>query len=53
MNLMKKINGQKGEANMLYVVVAILIVVGVFYALKHYQDRNHDIVIHVPHVEVH
>lgn len=53
MKLISKSHGQKGETSLMYIVVAVLIVAGVIYAVKYYQDRNRDIVIHVPHVEVH
>lgn len=53
MNLISKTNAQKGETNMGYIVVGILIAIGVFFAIKYFHDRNNDITIHMPKIEVH
>ena len=52
MRLISEKNGQRGEAGMMFVLVAVVITIGIYYGIQHYQDRNHDITIHVPHVEV-
>jgi hypothetical protein len=53
MNLMKKVKSQKGQTNVGYVLVGVVITVCVLFAIKYYQDRNHDVTIHVPQIEVH
>jgi len=53
MKLMVKSNNQKGVSNMYFVVVGVLITVGVFFAIKYFQDRNNDITIHLPKIEAH
>ena len=50
---MEKSNNQKGEVKVYYVVLGILLAIGVFFAVKNYQDHQNDITIHLPKVEVH
>jgi len=53
---MKLIGGkisQKGETNFLYVVLGVFLAIGAIVAVKYYQDREHNITIHVPTVEAH
>ena len=52
MKLMNKSNGQKGAASLAYIALGILITIGSIYMINRYQDRNHNITIHVPKVEV-
>ena len=47
-----KIN-QKGETNFLYVVLGVLLTLVVIVGIKYYQDRDHNITIHVPTVDAH
>lgn len=49
---MEKSNNQKGEAKIYYVVLGILLAIGVFFAVKNYQDHRNDITIHLPKVDV-
>jgi hypothetical protein len=53
MKLLGKSNGQKGEATTYYVVLGFLIAVGVFAAVKYFHDRDNDINVHLPRIEVH
>jgi low temperature requirement protein LtrA len=53
MGLTDKINGQKGESTTYYVVLGFLIAVGLFVAVKYFHDRDNDITVHLPKVEVH
>ena len=50
---MEKSNNQKGETKIYFVVLGILLAIGVFFAIKNYQDHRNDINIHLPKVEVH
>lgn len=52
MNHSRKSKDRKGAASLTYIALGILITLGAIYAINHYQDRNHDITIHVPKVEV-
>ena len=53
MKFMVKINGQKGESTTYYVVLGFLIAVGLFVVVKYFHDRDNDITVHLPKVEVH
>ncbi len=44
---------QNGGSQIYYVIVGILIAIGIFFAVKDYHDRNGDVTIHIPRVEVH
>ncbi len=44
---------KKGEGNFYYIATGILVAFLILAGIKYYQDRNNDITIHVPHVEVH
>lgn len=52
MKLTHQTINQKGQTNMYYVVVGIVITLGVLFAVKYFHDRDNDIVIHPPHIEV-
>ena len=52
MKLMNKGNAQKGQSGLLTIMVVVGIGVGVYFLAKHYENRNNDIVIHVPQVKV-
>ena len=51
MNLKNK--NQKGETNTYYIFLGVLLTIGLLFAVKYFHDRNNDIDIHVPRVEVH
>ncbi len=53
MKLFEKNNSQKGEATTYYVVLGFLIAVGVFVAVKYFHDRDNDVTVHLPRIEVH
>jgi hypothetical protein len=53
MKRLGKKEGQKGEATTYYVVMGFLIAVGVFAAVKYFHDRDNDINVHLPRIEVH
>jgi hypothetical protein len=53
MKLMDKGNSQKGQTGLMTILVVVGLGVGVFFLIKHYKNRNNDIVIHIPKVEVH
>ena len=53
MKLANKSNAQKGQTGLLTILVVVGLGVGIFYLINHYKNRNNDIVIHVPKVEVH
>ena len=44
---------QKGQTTTYAVVLGFLIAVGLFVAVKYFHDRDNDITIHLPKVEVH
>ncbi len=44
---------QKGQTTTYAVVLGFLIAVGLFVAIKYFYDRDNDINIHLPRVEVH
>jgi len=44
---------KKGEGNLYYIVVGALLAIGILYSIKYYHDRDNDITVHIPHVEVH
>jgi hypothetical protein len=46
-------NNQKGQTTTYAVVVGFLAAVSLFVAIKYFHDRNNDIVVHIPKVEVH
>ena len=53
MELLKKNNGQKAQTGFLTIVIVLALAVGVFFVVKHYKDKNNNITIHIPKVEVH
>ncbi len=50
---MKPFQNAKGETNMYYVVVGILIALAIFFCVRYYNDHHNDVVIHPPVVNVH
>jgi hypothetical protein len=44
---------QKGQTTTYAVVIGFLIAVGLFVMVKYFHDRDNDITIHLPKVEVH
>ncbi len=53
MSIFRKKNSEKGETNSYYIIVGVLLTICVIAAAKYFHDRNNDVEIHVPHVEVH
>ena len=45
--------GQKGALNLTSIVAGVLIVIAILAAVKYFHDRDNDITIHLPKVEVH
>jgi len=45
--------GQKGEAKFVYILLGVTLTIAVIFLVHYFQDRNQDVVVHVPHVEVH
>lgn len=43
---------QRGGAKLVSLLVWALIAIGVLFAVKYFQDRNNDITIRLPKVEV-
>jgi hypothetical protein len=52
-NLLQKQSNQKGQTSFFYVILALALVVLAYYAIKHFKDKNNNITIHIPKVEVH
>jgi hypothetical protein len=48
----KSIN-QKGETNMYYVVVGVVLALAIFCVVKYFHDQDNGAVIQLPKVEVH
>jgi hypothetical protein len=48
-----KAKTKKGAAPLAYVLVGVVITVGILLAIWTFQQRNHDITVHVPTVDVH
>ena len=44
---------KKGAAPLAYILAGVVITIGILFALWTYQQRNHDVVVHVPTVDVH
>ena len=53
MSLMGKNKGPKGGGNLSSVVAGALVVIAILAAIKYFHDRDNDITIHLPQVEVH
>ncbi|HTC21857.1 MAG TPA: hypothetical protein VK859_13460 [bacterium] len=53
MKISGKSSNQKGESTTYYVVLGFLIAVGLFVTVKYFHDRDNDITVHLPKVEVH
>jgi hypothetical protein len=53
MKLTRKGNNQKGETNMYYVVMGIVIALVIVVMVKYFHDHNNDITIHPPVINVH
>jgi hypothetical protein len=53
MKLMGKNTGSKGGGNLYSIVVGALVVIAILAAIKYFHDRDNDITIHLPKVEVH
>jgi low temperature requirement protein LtrA len=47
------LGNEKGETTTYAVVLGFLIAVLLFVVVKYFHDRNNDITIHLPRVEVH
>ena len=43
----------KGETNVYYVVLGVLITLAVIFSIKYYNDHRNDVTIHPPHIDVH
>jgi hypothetical protein len=52
MNSKGKKAGQKGAGNLYYIVMGAVIVLVGLSAVKYFHDRDNDITIHIPKVEV-
>lgn len=52
MKLIGKSSAQKGQSGIVSVLVVIAIGFGVYFVVNHYKNRNNDIVIHVPQIQV-
>ena len=50
---MKLFKTPKGETNMYYIIVGILIALGIVFCIRYYNDHRSDVVIHPPVVTVH
>lgn len=47
------LGNERGETTTYAIVLGFLIAVLLFVAVKYFHDRNNDITIHLPRVEVH
>ena len=45
--------GEKGDGNLYSIVAVALLIIVVFAATKYFHDRDNDITVHLPRVEVH
>jgi hypothetical protein len=45
--------GEKGSGNVNSIVMGVLLVIAVLAAIKYFHDRDNDVTIHLPNVEVH
>ena len=52
---MKLVKGlqPKGETNVYYIILGVLIVLAVLFAVKYHDDHKNDITIHPPHIDGH
>jgi seryl-tRNA synthetase len=53
MKFLGKYRNQKGEAKLVYILTGIGLTIAVIFLIQYYQDHRQDVVVHVPHVEVH
>ena len=53
MKITNRNNSQKGGTNIGFVLMGIAITLVVMFAITHFKDRNNDITIHLPKIEVH
>lgn len=45
--------GKKGESNLYYIAMGVLVTFLILAGVKYFHDRDNDVTIHLPHVEVH
>ena len=50
---MNKSKQQKGDMDLSSILMVMVIAVGIYFTIQYFKNRNNDIVIHVPKVEVH
>jgi hypothetical protein len=43
----------KGETNMYYIALGVMLTVLVIFGLNYYHDHRNDVTVHPPHIEVH
>ncbi|GEM_PF-2611455 len=48
-----KNQAQRGETGLSAVLLAAVILVGIYFTFQYFKNRNNDVVIHVPKIEVH
>jgi hypothetical protein len=51
---MKLVRGiqPKGEINVYYIVLGVLIALAVLFAVKYHNDHKNDVTIHAPRIDV-
>jgi hypothetical protein len=53
MNYFGKSGLPKGESNIYFILLAVLLTVCVIFSFKYYHDKNNGAVIQLPKVDVH
>lgn len=53
MKLDRKKMNQKGETNMYFIVLGVLLTLAVVFTAKYFHDRDNGAVIQLPKIEVH
>ena len=53
MKFPSKFIGQKGQANLTYILLGVALTIGVILLVGYIHHQNGDIEIHPPHVDVH
>jgi hypothetical protein len=53
MNLKRKKTTQKGETNMYFILLGVLLTLAVLFTAKYFHDRDNGAVIQLPKVDLH
>jgi hypothetical protein len=53
MNQTRKKTNQKGETNMYFIVLGVLLTLAVVFTVKYFHDRDNGAVIQLPKVDLH